>query len=86
MSAVDDPPGLPDTLDTITCLRLGEGLFRVLAGLQEDPDAVECDEVLWEDAGPMVTALIVLDRDTCDTVQTIIDNLRNSPTTKDVQP
>jgi len=79
-------PDLPDALDTITCLRLGEGLFRVLAGLQEDPDAFECDEVLWEAAGPMVNALIVLDSDTCDTVQAIIDNLRNPPATKDIQP
>jgi len=72
MSAVP----LPDTLDTLTCLRLGEALFRFLARLNEES---EMDDFSWEDAGVSdISGFIEIDRDALGDVQAIIEVMRES--------
>lgn len=73
-----DKPDIPDDLDTLTCLALGQAFYRFLARLNDEADS---DEFTWEDAGVMVSSgFIEIDTDTLATVSDLID--RHSPRTE----
>lgn len=64
-------PSVPDALDTVTCLRLGEALYRFLARLNDES---ECDVFSWEDRGVSIDAgFIEFGYDTVERVQLLID-------------
>jgi len=66
---------VPDSLDTLTCLRLGQALYRFLARLNDES---EMDEFNWEDAGVTVeSGFIEIDSEALGFLQDIIEKEHN---------
>ncbi len=66
---------IPDSLDTLTCLRLGQALYRFLVRLNDES---EMDEFNWEDAGVSIqSGFIEIDSEAIWVLLDIIEKEHN---------